>query len=1012
MEINMPLFTEKSTVENYIIDKLKEKGWKYIPGEELGRDDYSEPLLLSDFVKAIKKVNKNLELSESDVNRVLAELKSKPASFGGSKHILRALKQGIAIKLEKTRELRYIDLLDRENPENNEFVISNQVSYESSLGKRRLDIVLYVNGVPLVVLECKSPVAPGVNWRDAYDQIRDYEKTVPELFKYVQFSIAAAMTARYFPNVLGLEDVKTYLWREEGFEDDLDATLEMLSKPILVDLLLNYIFAREERGTSTKVLPRFMQYKAANRIFERVVGNLEGKEEKDSGLIWHWQGSGKTLAMIFATYKLYRHPELGNPTILLVVDRNELEEQLNTEFSSLDLGIAKPEVISSIKHLKEVLTHDDCRGKRGIFITLVHKFAEDISKLNLKPELKLGRESENVISNRKNVVVIIDEGHRTQYGKLAEQMREILKSAFFFAFTGTPIAKKGRDTYLTFSYPDQKEPYLHKYFIEDSIRDGFTLPIVFQTRMEKKVGLKKSQLENFLKQELEEIPEDIQERVKGRIGRRLSDTVLFLKNPRRIGMVARDIAAHFKENIDGKFKGMVVAACREACVTYKERLDGLLPPEYTEVVMTFNPHADPEPIANYYQKLREKYQGKQIDEIRKEIIRKFKEDEYPKILIVTDMLLTGFDAPILEVMYLDKPLKEHRLLQAIARTNRPFKRVKEAGLIIDYVGTMGKFEKALALYRKQDIQYAAVDLKEKVREFRDSLEELEDLFEGIDRKRTDRKTLMSAVKALFLDKKAEKEFLLEYSRLRRLYEFLGPRRLRSKDIERFKWLTAVHQFRKRWSDRPDQDELRRIEEYYKKYFNRTVETIHKTLDIKMKEEFPVLKLDDEYLNKLQKAHPNIEDRVYDMVFALNKYVLVDRSKKPLYEPIARRVERAVRRWREKKIDVKEAYERLSEIFQDTRDLEKRKKELKLPEPGYFLLVTLEKKLGRSKELVEEIRSLWENLEKSGKLFEGWNKKPSLLKEVGREIRKFLRKKLPLKERNEAYEEIRKGLKEL
>ncbi len=1001
----MPVFTEKSTVEDYIIEKLKGKGWKYIPGEELEREDYAEPLLINDFIRAIRMINEDLGLSESDVNRILAELKSKPASFEGSKHILRSLKQGIAIKLERTRELKYIDLLDRKNPDNNEFVVSNQVWFESSRGRIRPDIVLYVNGIPLVTIECKNPTEPSASWETAYKQIKNYyENIVPELFKYVQFSIAAEATARYFPNVLGLKDVETYLWREEGFEDELDATLEMLSKSTLTDLLVNFTFAREERGKSTKVLPRFMQYDAANRIYNRVIGNLEGKEEKNSGLVWHWQGSGKTLAMIFATYKLYRHPKLENPTIFLIVDRDELEEQLRDEFSYLDLGIAKPEVISSVKNLKEVLTHDECRGKRGIFITLVHKFREDLSTLGLE------KESEEVISNRKNVVAIIDEGHRTQYGKLAEQMRDVLINAFFFAFTGTPLTKKKRDTYLTFSYPSQKELYLHKYFIEDSIRDGFTLPIVVQTRMEKKVGLNKKRLENFLAQELEEIPEDFQKRVERRISRRLNDVVVFLKNPRRIETIAEDIANHFKENLNGKFKGMVVAACREACITYKEKLDRLLPPEYTEVVMTFDPHTDPELIMRYYRELRGRYQDKQIDEIRREIIRKFKEEEYPKILIVTDMLLTGFDAPILEVMYLDKPLKEHRLLQAIARTNRPFMGVKESGLIIDYIGILKEFEKALAIYQKQDIRYVAVDLKEKVREFKERLEETEELFKGLDRTRTDRETLKSAIKMLFHDDKAEKEFLLEYDRLRRIYEFLGPRYLESRDIERFKWLTAVYNSRDKWIVRPDREELEKVKEYFKKYFNRTVETIHKTLDVKMKEEFPVLKLDDEYLDKLGKVHSSMTDRVYDMVFALNKYVLVDRSQKLLYEPIARKVERIVRKWKEKKIDVKEAYERLSEIVHETQDLEKRQKELKLSEPEYFLLVALEEKMGKSEKLIGEVKSLWGRLEKSEKLFKGWNKKPTILKEVGREIRKFLRKKLPLKERNEVYEKIIKGLK--
>ena len=999
----MPVFTEKSTVEDYIIEKLKEKGWEYIPGEELEREDYSEPLLISDFIKAIRKINKNLELSGSDVNRILAELKSKPASFEGSKHILRFLKQGIAIKLERTRELKYVDLLDHKNPENNEFVVSNQVWFESSRGKVRPDIVLYINGIPLVVIECKNPADPGASWKDAYKQVKNYEDTVPELFKYTQFSIAAEATARYFPNVLGSEDVDTYLWRKGGFEEDpLDATLEMLSKPILIDILVNFTFAREERGMSTKVLPRFMQYDAANLIYNRVIENLEGKEEKNSGLIWHWQGSGKTLTMIFATYKLYRDPRLGNPTIFLVVDRDELEDQLRDEFSYLELGIAKPEVISSVENLKEALTHDECRGKRGIFITLIHKFREDLSALELE------KKSEEVISSRKNVVAIIDEGHRTQYGKLAEQMRVILRNAFFFAFTGTPIAKKGRDTYLTFSYPEKGELYLHPYFIEDSIRDGFTLPIVFQTRMEKKVGLKRELLEGFLAQELEEIPEDFRERVERRISRKLNDVVLFLKNPRRIEMIAEDIANHFKENIDGKFKGMVVAADREGCVIYKDKLDNFLPPAYTEVVMTFDPHKDPEPISNYYWELRERYQNREIGEIREEIRRGFKEEECPKILIVTDMLLTGFDAPILEVMYLDKPLKEHRLLQAIARTNRPFAGVKAAGLIIDYVGIWREFERALAIYQKQDIKYVAVDLKEKIREFGDLLEETEELFEGIDRRRADRETLKLAIEKLFYDDRAEKGFLLDYDKLRRIYEFLGPRYLTPEDIERFKWLTAVYHSRHRWLVRPDQEELEELERYFKRYFPRTVETVHKTLDIIMKEEFPILKLDEEYAKKLRGSP--IEDRVYDLAFALNRYVLVDKSQKPLYEPIARKVERIVRRWKEKKIDVKEAYKRLSEILQETQDLEKRQKDLKLSEEEYFLLVALEEKLEKSEKLVEEVRSLWGGLEKSGRLFRGWNRKPTLLKEVGREIRKFLRKKLPLKERDEVYEKIIKGFK--
>ncbi|MEM4973504.1 MAG: HsdR family type I site-specific deoxyribonuclease, partial [Candidatus Hadarchaeales archaeon] len=757
----MSPFTEKSTVESYIIEKLKEKGWKHVPGEELGREDYSEPLLIDRFFLAVRRINSHVDLTGKDLNQLLLRLKSLPSTFEGSKQVLRFLKDGIPIELEKTGELRYLSLLDYENPENNEFVVSDQVTFHGPQERCRLDLVLYVNGLPLVAVECKNPTDPSREWEDAYRQIKSYEKMVPELFKYVQFSLAAAATTRYFPNVLGAEEVKTYgcTPEEEDERTSLDLALEFLAPAVLMDLVANFIFAREQGGEFTKVLPHPIQYEATNRIYQRVVDNLLGKENKDRGLIWHWQGSGKTLTMIFATHKLYRCRLLENPTIFLVVDREELETQLRNEFSFLDLGIPEPEVISSIGHLEQVLSHDGGRGKRGIFLTLIHKFAEDL--LGLEPWKVEG------ISRRKNVVVLIDEGHRTQYGKLAGHMRNLLRSAFFFAFTGTPLSKKKRDTFLIFSYPELGELYLHKYFIGESIRDGFTLPIVFQTRMEKEVGLAKELLEEFLRQELEEIPEEAERAaLERKISGRLNQIVVFLENPSRIEKIARDIASHFRESVEGRFKGMVVAASRKACAYYKEALDKFLGPEYSEVVMTFNPHTDPEPIRSCYERLREKYPGKEVEEIWKEIVGNFKDKEYPKLLIVTDKLLTGFDAPILQVMYLDKPLKEHRLLQAIARTNRPFKELKTAGLIIDYVGILKEFEKAVAIYEKQDLQYVGFSPQEKMAELERLLRETEELLEGVDKTRTDFQVLKEVAKLLFHDLERQRKFMEKYRKAR------------------------------------------------------------------------------------------------------------------------------------------------------------------------------------------------------------------------------------------------------
>ena len=362
------------------------------------------------------------------------------------------------------------------------------------------------NGIPLVNIECKNPASLTENWYSAYRQVKEYEKAVPEPYKYIQIGVAAEQTARYFPTAPWQEETLTHQWRVPN-KDTVDSTIEMFTPETLLNIIRNYLFIRIERGATTKVITRYMQYRAAEQICNRVLNNIDGKETKNKGLIWHWQGSGKTLTMIFAANKLYRHPTLQNPTIFFVVDREELETQLYEEFSALD--ITKPEVIDSIHALRKMIEHDENRGKRGIFITLIHKFRpEELSEL--QKELETLSQTRETIQTRKNVILFIDEAHRTQYGTLAAQMNQILKNAQPYAFTGTPIRKIGHDTYGQFSYPPQ-EKYLDKYFITDSIEDGFTLKIAYQPRLEEDVHLKKDMLDTFIQVEFDEIPEEYRE---------------------------------------------------------------------------------------------------------------------------------------------------------------------------------------------------------------------------------------------------------------------------------------------------------------------------------------------------------------------------------------------------------------------------------------------------------------------------------------------------------------------
>jgi type I restriction enzyme R subunit len=1001
----MPRFTEKSSVEDFIVQRLVEgKGWTFVPADSLERESYEEPLLVKNLVKAIKRINgRRMELSESDVGKVLIELRHRSASAEGVKDILNFMKLGVPVKLEKSRELRFVDLFDYKEIGNNEFIVSRQVKYEKGNLNRRPDIVLYVNGIPLVVIECKNPADPSVSWWDAFLQVRGYEKDVPEPFKYVQFSIAAEETARYFPNCPWSDKSKTYIWRAEDF-DVLEGTLEMLNKETLLDLVKNFIFMREERGSAKKVIARYMQYRAANKIFRRVVDNLQGKEERNKGLIWHWQGSGKTLTMIFAAHKLYREGILENPTIFFIVDRLDLEEQLKDELNSIDIWF-KPEVIESIKDLKEVLSHDGGRGKRGIFLTLIHKFRpseisefeEGISKI----------ENKETIATRKNIVCFIDEGHRTQYGTLGAQRKSLLRNAFVFAFTGTPIDKKGRNTFQEFSYAQLGETYLDKYFMDDSVKDKFTVKIVYEPRMEKKVHLNKERLEFFFEQDMEEIPEEFREGVEKKIKEKMGKIKLIMKNPQRIEAISRDIAEHFKQNVDGKFKAMVVAVDREACLSYKKMLDKFLPPEYSEIIMTFGVK-DSQKLKNYQEELRKRYNGKDMQEIYKEIVDKFKKDnELPKILIVTDMLITGFDAPILQTMYLDKPLKEHRLLQTIARTNRPYMSQKEAGLILDYVGVFKELEKALANYNKEDVKNVAQNIEEEAKEFENLVQKLLGIFEGVT-KGAERENLMAAITILSKDENKAKSFRREYRELRKKYEFLGPHEIKLVHLGSYDWLTAVYHAYNRHVKREEPDER---EEYARKFFSRTIDNVYKSIDIgKIRKDFPILEIDEGYLKNLEKTYSDMETRVSDMVFALHKYVLVDKARTPKYESLAGKVERIVRDWRERKVKITELYKDASQIIKQLNDIERRNKELGVSEKTYSVILLMESTLGKSDNLINEIKGLTGEIEKAS--FKGWSIQPTALKEVGIIVRKYLRKKNISKEkRDELHEKIVKIIKE-
>ncbi|MFA5176377.1 MAG: HsdR family type I site-specific deoxyribonuclease [Candidatus Nanoarchaeia archaeon] len=981
---------EKKLVENYMIDKfVNQNKWTYIPGGKLERESNEEPLLIKNLVSAIKKIN-DTNLSEEDIQEVLKQLRLRGVGVDDSKKILGFFKFGVSVKLSKTKELVRVKLFDYDHVDNNEFIVTNQIHYESSAGEIIPDIVLYVNGIPLVIIECKDMTSSSTSWKDAYNDIVGiYRNKVREPFKYFQIGVAAEQKVKYFPIVSWAEDIKVCEWRDEnrielGTDSSMTGIFEMLTKEGLLNLIRDFIFVREEGGEKTKVITRYMQYRAVNKIVDRVKTNIEGKEKKNKGLVWHWQGSGKTLTMAFAAHKLYYLKELENPTLFFILDRTELEEQMYNELNALEMP--KVESIGSIQELKRILEYDEGKGKRGLFTILIHKFRPGDFE-DLRKELENKDVDKQTFLTRKNVIAFIDESHRSQYGLLASQMKALLKNAFFFAFTGTPINKKdNKNTYLEFAYPPT-ELYLDKYFIKDAISDGFTLKIAYQPRLEKEVHLKTDQLTILLEAEDVELPDEKRKEFQERVKKNITIQKAYYKNRERIKRISEDITKHFKENLDGRFKAMIVAVDREACVHYKEELDKLLP-GYSEIVMTFTSDERSKDIQEYLNKLHERFPNKELSEIMKEITGKFKEEENPKILIVTDMLLTGFDAPILQTMYLDKPLREHRLLQAIARTNRPFKNVKEAGLIVDYLGILKEFKKAFEIYTKEDIKGALYDLNEIKKEFEDLLKETLDLFKDYpERKLDSRVYLLEIVRSLLADSLKLRKFIDNIKELRKKFELLGSDESKVIYYKELIWLEAIYETYKKEVYQETEDET---DTYLRKYFAKTIRFIHKSTEIEnLKENLPVIDFDENYIKKLEEKYKTKEERAANIVFTLNRYILVDRDDKKLYETLIDKVQRLFDSWRTKTKDFETIYKEGIKIIQERNKLLQRKKDLKLSNFEFSSLILLEKKIGEEKVLIEDIKELAKELFSEKYIFTNWTSQIFTKKEIQKVIRKLL-----------------------
>lgn len=760
------MFTEQNAVEDFIRDQVMALGWAFIPGDDLPRA-LSDVLIAEHLRGALERLNPDIAADPSRADEVLyrlnAILLSVPAEgVVRADENLRAWLLGEkSMPFGPNNQHVTVRLIDFDDLANNDFVVSTQVVYRPRPDiERRYDIVLYINGLPVVVGECKTAVRPAISWVDGAIQIHDdYERNTPMFFVSNVFSFATeGKTYRYGSARMPVELWGPWRAGEDigGLEEVREAAQTMLHPVVVIDLLRFFtVYATDKKHRKIKVIARYQQYYGANQIVERVVGGGPKK-----GLLWHFQGSGKSLLMVFAAQKLRLHPALRNPTVLIVVDRVDLDTQITGTFNAADV----PNIVAvdSRDELRRLLSQDT----RKVIITTIFKFAE----------------AGGVLNARDNIIALVDEAHRTQEGDLGRQMRAALPNAFLFGLTGTPINRRDRNTFWAFGAEEDAGGYMSRYSFEESIRDKATLPLHFAARL---VRLHVDQA--AIDEAYAALTGGISDNDRALLAKQAGRMAVLLKTPERVMAIAEDIVAHFDAVIrPNGFKGQIVAFDREACTLYKAALDMLLPPEASAIVMTYA-QGDPQ-------------KWKQYDRSRDEeerLLDRFRDPADPlQLLIVTARLLTGFDAPILQVMYLDKPMKDHNLLQAICRTNRPYTNTqtgieKTHGLIVDYLGIFDDVAKSLD-FDEKNVQQVVSNIDALKVQLPVAMDTCLAYFSGVDRSVPGYAGLEAAQNCLPTNELRD-AFAADFSVLARLWETLSPDGFLTPYEPDFRWLGQVYE---------------------------------------------------------------------------------------------------------------------------------------------------------------------------------------------------------------------------
>jgi len=746
---------DEKMVQMGLAKHLSGLGWMWAEDETLGRP-FESVFLSDDLVNELVRLNPEIAKVPARADEVLSKLRA--VLLGVRNDGLVASNEEFVAWLCGRRTIKYIgtdrdvqvNLIDFETPKANSFRVTTEATFHVGREHRRYDLVLWVNGFPLVVGEMKTPKDKNISWLNGATDIHNaYEKKTPEFF--VPNVLSFASEGREFR--YGAVGQPPELWLNwsstadailpPGLPNMLRSAELLLTPEMVLDILRSYSLYSSRRTANgalrTKVIPRYPQVEAVEAIVARCKD-----PKKKQGLIWHHQGSGKTFAMAYAAAKLRHESELDAPTIVIVLDRLELIQQTESEFKSV--GIQSLKTAETKEDLRALLKND----ARGVIITTIFRFAEA-----------------GLLNDRSNIIVMVDEAHRTQEGRLGLDMREALPNAKFIGLTGTPIATDDKNTWAMFGDADDLEGVLNHYSVERSIHDGATLPVHVETRLVN-FHFNAEDVQNAFDELADE--EELTPEQRGKLAAKASHISVVVRDKDRIEAICKDIVDHYRTRIAPLgLKAQVVAYDRATCVAYYEAISAMLGSgEEATVVMT-TMKDDPQDWDQW-----------NIDRAQEAIIKdRFRDVNDPlKFVIVTAKLLTGFDAPIEGVMYLDKPLRAHTLFQAVCRTNRRWTnpltgQQKLHGLIVDYVGLGKELAKALATKPSIRVGQNQEDVEVLLGELSAEVATAMKIFKNVDQNSSVFEQIHGAQQLLDTIPKRE-NFAAQFMRCQGLFEFLWP----------------------------------------------------------------------------------------------------------------------------------------------------------------------------------------------------------------------------------------------